>query len=210
MMVRVVIADDMGLALVGAEMLLNQEPDFEVVGTFQSFTELLKSLAHLPADVVLIGDRIEPGMDVLALVDGIGQVVPHSYIIVMSLVCDGLIVHELLTSGITGYLYKSDPLHHYLTQAVRAVMRARPFLSPTANAAYLTAMQSGHKAWPLDAEARDVLRRIAQGHRPQEIALVRDTPVRRIYWVCTKLRRRFGAETNEHLIARAAEEGFLP
>jgi hypothetical protein len=40
--------------------------------------------------------------------------------------------------------------------------------------------------------------------------LKRGVPVRRIYWVGHKLRRRFGAETNEHLIARAAEEGFLP
>jgi DNA-binding NarL/FixJ family response regulator len=210
MMVRVTIADDMGLALVGAEMLLQQEPDVEVVGTFQSLAELLKSLTPLSPDVVLVGDRIEPGVDVLALVDEIRQVAPHSRIIVMSLVCDGQIVHELLTSGIIGYLYKSDPLQHYLTNAVRAVMRARPFLSPTADAAYLTAMQSGHKEWTLDAEARDVLRRIAQGFRPQEIALAHESPVRRIYWVCTKLRRRFGAETNEHLIARAAEEGFLP
>jgi hypothetical protein len=55
-----------------------------------------------------------------------------------------------------------------------------------------------------------VLRLLAQGCRPQEIALMRGVLVRRIYWVGNKLRNRFGAETNEHLIARAAEEGFLP
>ena len=61
-----------------------------------------------------------------------------------------------------------------------------------------------------DAEAHEVLRLLAQGCRPQEIALMRGVPVRRIYWVGNKLGNRFGAETNERLIARAAEEGFFP
>jgi DNA-binding CsgD family transcriptional regulator len=60
-----------------------------------------------------------------------------------------------------------------------------------------------------DAEARDELRLMRKGRRPQEIALMRGVRVRRIYWVTEKLRGRFGADTNEHLIARAAEEGFL-
>ncbi len=71
-------------------------------------------------------------------------------------------------------------------------------------------MRAGRTDGQLDAEAREVLRLLAQGCRPQEIALMRGVPVRRIYWVGNKLRNRFGAETNEHLIARAAEEGFLP
>ena len=32
---------------------------------------------------------------------------------------------------------------------------------------------------------------------------------RRVYWVRDKLRRRFGAKTNEHFIQRAAAEGFI-
>ena len=61
-----------------------------------------------------------------------------------------------------------------------------------------------------DAEAHEVLRLLAQGCRPQEIALMRGVPVRRIYWVGNRLRSRFGAETDEHLIDRVAEERFLP
>jgi DNA-binding CsgD family transcriptional regulator len=33
---------------------------------------------------------------------------------------------------------------------------------------------------------------------------------RRVYWIREKLRKRFGARTNEHLIQRAAAEGFIP
>jgi hypothetical protein len=32
---------------------------------------------------------------------------------------------------------------------------------------------------------------------------------RRVYWVTEKMRSRFGATTNEHLISRAVAEGFM-
>ncbi|MCB9457893.1 MAG: hypothetical protein H6671_18070 [Anaerolineaceae bacterium] len=35
-----------------------------------------------------------------------------------------------------------------------------------------------------------------------------DVPPLRIYWVRQKLRKRFGANTNEHLISMAVSEGF--
>jgi DNA-binding CsgD family transcriptional regulator len=70
-------------------------------------------------------------------------------------------------------------------------------------------VRDGRTGWQLDAEARDVLRLLAQGRRPQEIALMRRVPVRRVYWVNNKLRNRFGAEPNEQLMVRAAEEGFI-
>ena len=41
-----------------------------------------------------------------------------------------------------------------------------------------------------------------------DIAAQMDVPLRRIYWVRQKLRKRFGANTNEHLISKAVTEGF--
>lgn len=210
MTVRIVIADDMDLALEGMKTILRQHGAFQVSGTYRVLAELLDALAAQPPDVILLGDRLEPGLDVLALVERIRQAAPRARIVILSTLSDGLIVRELFAMGAAGYLYKSDPLSLYLVEAIQTVMRGRPYLSPTANAEYLLAMQSDRAGWRLDAEGREVLRLMAQGSRPQEIALQRGVPVRRVYWVIDKLRRRFGAETTEHLIARAAEEGFVP
>ena len=210
MTVRIVIADDMDLALEGMKTILRQHSAFQVTGTYRLLAELLDALAAQPPDVILLGDRLEPGMDVLALVERVQQAAPRARLLVLGNLPDGLIVQELLTCGVAGYLYKPDPLGSCLLEALRVVLRGRPYLSPTANAEYLLAMQSYRAGWQLDTEARDVLRLLAQGSRPQEIALRRGVPVRRVYWVMDKLRRRFGAETNEHLMARAAEEGFVP
>jgi DNA-binding NarL/FixJ family response regulator len=211
MVCTVVLADDMDLALVGIQTTLVQQAEsVDILGVYRSLSKLAEGLADLRPDVILLGDRLEPDLDVLALVERVQQLAPRARLLVMSYVPNGLVVNDLLACGVAGYLYKNDLLSYYLEDAIRAVMRGRPYLSPTANAEYLLAMQSGRADWRLDAEAREVLRLLAQGYRSQEIALMNHVPVRRIYWVTEKLRDRFGAETNEHLIARAAEEGFLP
>jgi len=204
------MADDMDLALEGMKAILRQHGSFQIAGAYQLLSEMLQALPDLHPDVILVGDKIEPGLDVLALVERIRQAAPRARIVILSNLPDGLVVQELFKIGAMGYLYKGDPLSHDLVEAVKTVIRGRPYLSPTTNSEYLLAMQSDRADWQLDAEARDVLRRMAQGLRPQEIAQIRNAPVRRIYSVGEKLRRRFGAETNEQVIARAAEEGFLP
>jgi len=208
-MVRIVIADDVDLTLVGAEMLLKAEPDFEVVGVCHYWPDLLLLLSNQPVDVILVSDRLDPNLDGRGLVEQLQRAVPQARVILMSTICDGRLVHEFLTAGVLGYLYKGEPLQNDLIKAVYAVMRGKPYLSPVANAEYLTAVRAGRNAWQLDDEARDVLRLLAQGYRAQEIGLQRNVSVRRVYWVVDRLRRHFAAETNEHLIARAVQTGFL-
>jgi two-component system response regulator DevR len=210
MTVKIIVADQMDLALEGIEAVLSQHRDFEVIGTCQTLVDLLAMLTEQRPDVLLIGDRLELGLDVLSLVKRVQTVAPRTRIIVMSAMPDGLVVHELFACGVGGYLYKNDPLRATLSEAIRTVMRKQPYLSPTANTEYLIAMQSDRPGWQIDEEALDVLRLLARGCRPQEISVMRGMLLRRVYWVANKLRDRFGAETNAHLVARAAEEGFLP
>jgi DNA-binding CsgD family transcriptional regulator len=61
----------------------------------------------------------------------------------------------------------------------------------------------------LDQEARAILQLLVQGHHTGQIACQLKIPLRRVYWVREKLRQRFGALTNEHMISRAASEGFV-
>lgn len=210
MTVNIIIADNVDLAVEGMKTILHQHGAFQVVGTYQLISDMLNALGNVRPDVILLGDRLEPDMDVLALVEQVQAAAPRARIVILSYLSDGPIVQELFTIGAMGYLYKNDPLSHYLVEAIQTVMRGRPYLSPTANSEYLLAMQNGSAGWQLDAEAREILRQLAQGLRPQEIALIRNVSVRRIYGICERLRRRFGADTNIQLIALAAEEGFLP
>ena len=87
------------------------------------------------------------------------------------------------------------------------IQRGRTFLSPTARTLTFSAASSeGIRL--LNHEARSVLRLLAEGLPVREIAAQLDLPQRRVYRVRDKLRRRFGAVTNEHLIRRAVAEGM--
>ncbi len=210
MTVKIVIANEMDLILEGIKTVLREHGIFQVMGACQLLSDLLGLLADTSPDVILLDDKIEPELDVLALIEQVKRAAPISRLIVMGNLPDGLIVQEVLTCGAAGYLYKSDPLTSCLIEAIKMVLKGRPYLSPTANSEYLLAMQSDRADWQLDTEAREVLRLLARGIRRKEIALRLGVTLRRVHNICERLRHRFGVETNEQLIARAAEEGFLP
>ena len=209
MTLNIVIADDTDLAREGMKTILREQGDLQVVGTCPLLSNLLEVSGKLRPDVILLGDRLEPEMDVLSLIERVQAAYPRARIIILSNLAEGLIVHDLLLRGVLGYLYRPDPLSLYLVEAIQSVMRGEPYLSPTSNSAYLRAMKSGDGDWQIDAEAREILRQIAEGHRLQEIAYMRNVSIRRVYGICERLRRQFGAHTNMQLMALVAREGYV-
>jgi DNA-binding NarL/FixJ family response regulator len=147
-------------------------------------------------------------MDVLALVERLKQAGPKSRLMILGGLSEGLLIRDLFACGVLAYLYEGEDLKDHLLPAIGAVVQNRPYLSPTANSAYLIAMQSSQRNWQLDTEVRAMLRLLMQGVHIAEIARQLDIPMRRAHFLRYKLRRRFGATTNEHLISRAMAEGF--
>ena len=209
-MIRIVVADDVDLVLKGIQSILAGWSEGEVVGIFQSVSDLLDAMTKKPADVVILDDRIDPDHAALDVIERIKAIAPRIRIILLGTVVDGVVVQEYFAHGIHGYLYKSDTLVDTLIPAVRAVMQQRPYLSPTASAEHLLAIQAGRKRWQLNDEALTVLRLLAEGHHVGEIARQLNTNPYRIYGIRNRLRRRFGTDNNEAMIARASVEGFLP
>lgn len=208
MAIRIVIADDADLVIVGAQSVLNADHRFSMVGTARCMHDLLKTIEASYPDVVVLSEWIH-NLDILSAVEAVHRVRPDVKVIVMGGLADGLLIRDLFASGVRGYLYKSDDLCELLVTAIDTVLLDRPYLSPTANAEYLIAMQSPHANERLDPEARQVLQLLAHGEHAGQISERLGIDKRRVYWVREKLRRRFGAKTNEHLIQRAAAEGFI-
>ena len=208
MAIRIAIADDADLTILGVQSILDSDHRFNVVGTARCLDDLLRVIQTGQPDVIVMSEWIH-SIDILSAVEQIKVASPLVKLVVMGGLADGLLIRDLFTSGVGGYLYKSDDLCDLLVTAVDTVMLDRPYLSPTANAEYLIAMQSPHANERLDPEARQVLQLLAHGEHAGQIGEQLGIDKRRVYWVREKLRRRFGAKTNEHLIQRAAAEGFI-
>jgi DNA-binding NarL/FixJ family response regulator len=205
---QLLLADEADLVLIGAQAILKDRPDWEVIQTARSGGELLEAARRWQPDIILFNEHLDPLIDVLALVERLKQAAPNSRQIVLGNKVDGLLVRDLFVCGVMGYLFTGDDLGDCLIPALTTVINNRPYLSPTANAEYLVAMKSPLRDWKLDSETRAVLRLLSRGMHINDIAEQLDVPQRRIYWVRQKLRKRFGANTNEHLISMAVAEGF--
>ncbi|MEO8609104.1 MAG: response regulator transcription factor, partial [Chloroflexota bacterium] len=195
---NILIADEADLVLIGAQTILKDHPEFEVIHSARSGDDLLDAARRCLPEVILFNERLDPLIDVLALVERLKHSAPDAHLIVLGSQADGLLVRDLFACGVLGYLFSGDDLRDCLIPALSVVLNNRPYLSPTANSEYLVAMQSPLRDWKLDSEARAVLRLLARGMHVNDIAAQMDVPLRRIYWVRQKLRKRFGANTNEH------------
>lgn len=207
-MTRILIADEMDLVTRGARYVLQDYSDWIVVGECHSLADTLSQLRTMTVDVVLCGEQIDPFCDALGLVERLKTVAPHTHVILIGAASDGRLIGDLLQAGLHAYLNRGDALSDYLPVAIGAVARESLYLSPTANAEYLVAMQSGGRHWHLNDEARTVLRLLAQGCSIGSIAAQMKVSPRRVYRIRQKLRHRFGATTNEHLISCATAEGY--
>lgn len=205
---RIIIGEDADLVILGAQVTLERDARFRVIATARSLRDLLAAAETHQPDVILTHDA-SPEADILVLVAQLQRAAPGAKLIVMSASADGLLIRDLLTVGVRGYLYRCDDLCLCLPLAVAAVMQDKLYLSPTANSEYLIALQDNDKHRFLDPELRAVLRLMTDGANTHEIARQLEVTLRRVYWLQQKLRNRFGAATNAQLIRRAVEGGYL-
>jgi len=208
MAIQIIIADDADLMISGATQVLQNHYRFRVCGTARSMIQLKMELSHHRPDVILISEWLH-NIDILSAVDQIQRLSAKVKIIVMGGLADGLLIRDLFAYDVKGYLYKSDDLCEILPTAVETVMLGRLYLSPTANSEFLITSHHPYPHQTLNLEDRQVLQMLAHGGEVKEIAQKLNVSLRHIYWVREKLRSRFGARTNEHLIQRAIVEGFI-
>jgi len=207
---RIVIADDVDLVLRGIQVVLKERPEWQVVGVYQSFPDLLRELPRVRPDLLLLDDRIDPEWGLVAMLQQLQNILPEMAIILLGGHSDGMMVRALLGLGVRGYLCKRDMVADLLVPAIQSVKRGKVYLSPTANADHTSTLMDRRRRWKLNAEAITVLQLLAEGYSVGKVAMRLQLPRDRVYWMRAKLRRHFGVENNEALISRATAEGFLP
>ena len=127
--IRVLIADDHIIVRSGLRLLLEAEPDIDVVGEALEGGEALNLVEkHLP-DVVLM-DIAMPGMDGLEATRRIKASWPQIQVLVLTMHRSDEYFFEMLKAGASGYILKGAETSD-LIQAVRVVGRGEVFLYPT-------------------------------------------------------------------------------
>jgi DNA-binding NarL/FixJ family response regulator len=134
MTVRVMIADDQPLVRVGLVMLLDAEPDLDVVGEAGDGRAALELAARLRPDVVLMDVRM-PDMDGVEATrrltgDQFGSGADHLVkVIILTTYHVDDAVYAALRAGASGFLLK-DAAPDELVAAIRAVASGEAWLDP--------------------------------------------------------------------------------
>jgi len=171
---RVLLADDHALVRSGLRMILDAEPDLQVVAEAANGYEALAALDHSPTDLAIL-DIAMPRMTGLQAAREISRTHPHVRILILSMYDNEQYFFEALKAGASGYVLKSVA-DRDLLEACRATMRGEPFLYAGAVTAlirdYLHRARTGD-ALPtaiLTPREEEVVKLIAEGDSAREIA----------------------------------------
>lgn len=171
---RILLADDHALVRSGLRMIIDAEPDLQVVAEAADGYEAVAVLNEVPADLAIL-DIAMPRMTGLQAAREINRSHPQVRILVLSMHDNEQYLFEALKAGASGYVLKSVA-DRDLLEACRATMRGEPFLYAGAVTAlirdYLHRARQGEElpTTILTPREEEVLKLIAEGYTAREIA----------------------------------------
>ncbi|MBU2701375.1 DNA-binding NarL/FixJ family response regulator [Sporomusaceae bacterium BoRhaA] len=128
MMIKVLIADDQELIRESLEIVLNMNPDMEVIGVAENGAEVLQFLKKQQPDVILMDVRM-PEIDGVQCTNLIKEKYPKIKIIILTTFDDDEYVYNALKYGASGYLLKGVSVTE-LSNAIRAVVSGGAMINP--------------------------------------------------------------------------------
>jgi DNA-binding NarL/FixJ family response regulator len=216
--IRVVVADDQTLVRSGFTMLLNGEPDIEVVGEASNGAEAVALAASEHPDVMLMDVRMPviDGLEATRRITGDPSLASTRVVILTTFDLDEY-VHEGLRAGASGFLLK-DTMPVDLIQAVRVVAAGDALIAPRimrrlieefirrpepANAPATAALDH------LTDREREVLELVAEGQSNAEIAAALFVSHATVKTHVSRLLMKLDARDRAQLVVIAYETGVV-
>jgi DNA-binding NarL/FixJ family response regulator len=171
---RILLADDHELVRDGLKLVLDSQPDLEVVAVAGDGAEAVELGLSDEIDLAVL-DVSMPRRTGLQAARELQRHRPDLHILMLSVHDNEQYFFEALKAGASGYVLKSAA-NRDLIEACRATMRGEPFIYPPAASAlirdYLERAERGEETPtdPLTPREQEVIKQIAEGLSSEEIA----------------------------------------
>jgi DNA-binding NarL/FixJ family response regulator len=213
---NVLLADDHAVLRAGLRMLINAQPDMEVVGEAADSTEALAKVRALKPDVLTL-DLTMPGGSSIKLIERLREECPRTRVLVLTMHDDPAYLRAVMAAGGSGYVVKTAA-DAELLNAIRAVCEGRIVVDLKLPKS-ATPPPVGRDAGPgparpagfasLSAREREVLTLLVQGHTNPEMADRLFLSVKTIETYRARIADKLGLRTRADLVRYALEIGLL-
>lgn len=172
---RIFLGDDHRLVRQGFRKILEERPDWEIVGEASDGRDTVKQVVALQPDIAVL----DIGMPLLNGIEAASQIIqqsPKTRILILSMHLNEAYVTRALQAGASGYLLK-DSADTDLIHGIAAVAAGKSFFSPAVAKVmlddyvrHLAAKGVADRYESLSNREREIFQLIAEGHSNKEIA----------------------------------------
>ncbi len=206
---RVLIADDHGIVRSGLRMLLERQEGIEVIAE-ASDGAAARDLAIRERPDLAILDVKMPKLTGLQATREIRIHAPEVSVLILSMYDDERYLFEALKAGASGYVLKAQA-DVDLIEAVRAVERGEPFLTPEAQRALIKDVlgEGTGRTNELTPREEEVVKLVAEAHTNKEIAEVLHLSEKTVENHRSNAMRKLGMRDRVELVRYAIRRGLI-
>jgi DNA-binding NarL/FixJ family response regulator len=208
---RLLLADDHAVVRDGLKLLINNQPDMEVVGEAENGNIALQKAKELHPDIIIM-DVSMPELNGVQATERLKVSCPRVKVIALSAYSDEAHIRQLLSSGASSYVLKRT-ITEELIRAIRTVADGGVYLDPS----IAGMVAKGYANPPSSEDGQDVLSRrehevfleVAYGYTNKEIGERLHISVKTVEGYKVRIREKLDLHSRADIVRYALRQGWM-
>jgi DNA-binding NarL/FixJ family response regulator len=165
--IKIVIIEDDEIIREGYKLLIGNAEGYRVVNSYMSYDEAAKTISDDTPDVILLDIEL-PGTNGIAAIPKLKKLLPHAYILILTVYESEKMIFEALANGASGYLTKNTPASKII-ESIREVKDGGGPMSVNIARMVIKSFQKNQES-PLSKRETQILEQIADGKSRSQVA----------------------------------------
>jgi two-component system, NarL family, response regulator NreC len=211
---RILLADDHAVTRAGLRLLLERQPNIEVVGEAENGRELVELAAALTPDIAVV-DIAMPNLNGIEATRQIVAKQPRLSVVILSMYSDETYVMRALEAGARAFLLKDSAIAD-LTGAVEAVSQGKAFFSPKISRIlaedYVRTLKQRNAVDTyelLTPREREIIQLLAEGKTNKEVATLLNISVYTVETHRNRILQKLGLHNTAELVLYAVRKRII-